>query len=692
MPASPRPDIETMTDIEASAELAELAETIARHNQLYHGEDNPEISDAEFDALVQRNEALEKAFPHLVRAESPSQKVGAAPRSGFSKRKHRTPMLSLGNAFSDEDIAEFITRIRRFLNLDDSENIALVVEPKIDGLSINLCYQDGRLTEATTRGDGQEGEDVTENIKTIADIPKQLNSSPPELLEVRGEIYMTKADFLALNAKQTEAGGKVFANPRNAAAGSLRQKDATITASRPLHFFAYSPGEVSTPIAETHNGFLDALKAWGFEVNPLTRLAKTTQEALTAYAEINAKRAELDYDIDGVVYKVDHYDFQERLGQVSRAPRWAIAHKFAAEKAETIIHNIEIQVGRTGALTPVARLEPINVGGVVVSNATLHNEDYIIEKDIQIGDTVLIQRAGDVIPQVLEVIKEKRPQNAKFFTFPDTCPICKSPAPRVEGEAVRRCSGEFACAAQAVERLKHFVSREAFDIDGLGSKLVEELHNDNLLKTPADIFALHNHGESLKEREGWGEISAQNLIEAINARRKMDLDRFIYALGIRQIGQATAKLLARHYGSMEAMLDAAKSASAKEGFEWEELVAIDQIGESVANDLIVFLNHERNLAVIQSLLKEVTLTAPPAIQSDSPVAGKIVVFTGKLVRMSRSEAKARAETLGARVAGSVSSKTDFVIVGEDAGSKAKKASELGVKTLTEDEWLDLINK
>lgn len=682
--------VETLTDIEAMAELQALAEQIAYHNSRYHGDDDPEISDAAFDALMQRNEALEKAFPHLVLAQSPSKKVGASPKNGFGKISHAVPMLSLSNAFDEEDAHEFEQRIRRFLSLDESTPIAFSVEPKIDGLSISLRYEDGILKQAVTRGDGQEGEDVTANARTIEDIPHRLAGSPPAVAEIRGEIYMGRGDFLALNTAQEEAGSKVFANPRNAAAGSLRQKDVTITASRPLRFFAYAAGEMSTSPAETHSGFLGQLQAWGFVVNPMSSHAASMDEALARYQAIAEARPGLDYDIDGVVYKVDRHDWQQRLGQVSRSPRWAIAHKFAAEKAETVLEGIDIQVGRTGALTPVARLRPVTVGGVVVSNATLHNEDYIIEKGIMIGDTVLIQRAGDVIPQVLEVRMEQRPEDAAPFTFPDHCPSCGSPAIRPEGEAVRRCTGALSCPAQVAERLKHFVSRDAFDIEGLGSKLVEELHEDGLLNSPADIFALPDQTETLATREGWGALSASNLADAINARRDIDLDRVIYALGIRQIGQATAKLLARHYGSMDALLTAANDARTLAGQAWDDLIRIDQIGESVANDLVQFLNDAHNRDVIAALMAAITPIAPEAVAEDSPVSGKTVVFTGTLEVMSRAEAKARAESLGAKVAGSVSGKTDFVVVGADAGSKAKKAADLGVTILSEQDWLSLI--
>ena len=684
-------DVTDLTDLEAAAELTKLAEEITRHNALYHGDDAPELTDAEFDALTQRNAALEAAFPHLVQKNSPSKTVGTPVKSGFAKVKHQVSMLSLGNAFNDDDAHEFDVRIRRFLNLSDADDTAYSVEPKIDGLSINLRYEQGQFTQAVTRGDGAEGEDVTANVRTIANIPHQLQGNAPETVEVRGEIFINKADFLALNDAQLKAGAKVFANPRNAAAGSLRQKDAAITASRPLRFFAYAAGQISSPVASTHSGFLAQLKTWGFEVNPMNFVASSMHEALQHYREIGAARAELDYDIDGVVYKVDRHDWQARLGQVSRSPRWAIAHKFPAEKAVTILEGIDIQVGRTGALTPVARLKPITVGGVVVSNATLHNEDYIIEKDIMIGDHVTIQRAGDVIPQVVDVVREQRPKDAINFTFPSHCPICGNIAERPDGEAVRRCQGELSCPAQTVERLKHFVSRDAFDIDGLGSKLVEELHEDGVLTSLADIFTLPDQTSALAAREGWGDTSAAKLAAAIEARKTIDLDRAIYALGIRQIGQATAKLLARHYMSFDALMAAASHAEDKASEAWQELTQIDQIGDSVAGDLVRFFTDPHNIRMVHDLLGHITPIAPEAIADDSPVSNKTVVFTGTLTQMSRAEAKARAESLGAKVAGSVSAKTHLVVVGADAGSKARKAQELGVTIMSEDEWIKLIN-
>ena len=686
------PDIASMTPIEAMAELAELAKTIAHHNERYHGDDSPEISDAEYDALMRRHGEIEAAFPDLASADSPQQKVGAAPKAGFKKKRHNVPMLSLANAFSDDDVYEFAERIRRFLSLDDTTPIALSVEPKIDGLSISLRYVKGVLEEAITRGDGAEGEDITDNARTIDEIPEKLKGTAPDIVEVRGEVYMGRADFLALNAEQETAEQKVFANPRNAAAGSLRQKDKSITAQRPLRFFAYAHGEITQPLTDTQSAFLDQLKEWGFITPPLSQRADSIESALKHYLKIDAARVDLDYDIDGVVYKVDRVDWQERLGKVSRAPRWAIAHKFAAEKAETILEGIDIQIGRTGALTPVARLKPVNVGGVIVSNATLHNEDYLLEKDIMIGDSVLIQRAGDVIPQVLEVNIARRPDDARAFTFPDTCPSCGKPTPRPEDEAVRRCTNGLLCGAQAVEQIKHFVSRDAFDIDRLGSKLVEELKKDGLLQSPADIFNLKDKRDELMDRKRWGALSVDNLIKAIESRRHIELHRVIYALGIRHIGQATARLLARRYGSFEALLDAASAAAQKDGTSWDEMTNIDQIGASVAGDLIDFLNDTHNRTIIDKLLREIEPIPPAAVASDSVLSGKTLVFTGTLTKMSRAEAKARAEELGAKVSGSVSEKTDFVVTGENSGSKAKKAQELGVRILDEDAWLTLIKK
>ena len=689
-----RRDIDTLNALEAHALHDELAEHIAYHNQRYHGEDEPEITDGEFDQLTRMLAAIEAAFPETVSAQSPSQLVGASPSSGFGKITHNLPMLSLSNAFSDEDVYEFIARIKRFLSLDESDDLSLTAEPKIDGLSVSLRYENGQLKTAATRGDGAVGEDVTANIMALESIPKTLNgahkSAMPPILEVRGELYMDKADFLELNKRQEEKGQKIFANPRNAAAGSLRQKDPRVTARRPLKFFAYSAGQIEGRNWQTHADFLQSLDEYGFTINPLTSLCHSADDLLASYAKIGEERASLDYDIDGVVYKVNDHEYQRRLGQVSRAPRWAIAHKFPAEKATTIIEDIDIQVGRTGALTPVARLRPVNVGGVIVSNATLHNEDEIIRKDIRIGDHIVLQRAGDVIPQIIETITKDRPADSVPFTFPVTCPICQSEATRPEGEVVRRCTGGFACNAQSVEQLKHFVSRNAFDIEGLGSKQIELFFELGWLSKPADIFTLTKREDEIAALERMGKKSAANLISAINERRTIELERVIYGLGIRQIGQATAKLLAQHYESLETLMSIANEAQDENSTAYHDLVNIDQIGWSVAADIIHFFADERNQQAVIELLDEITPITPEKPASDSVVTGKIIVFTGTLINQSRAEAKAQAERLGAKVAGSVSGKTDFVVVGADAGSKAKKAESLGVPILSEDEWQNLI--
>jgi len=683
--------VEKLTAAQATDELARLAAEIARHDRLYHQQDAPEISDAEYDALRRRNDAIEARFPKLRREDSPSLRVGAAPASGFAKVTHARPMLSLDNAFDEEDAREFVARIRRFLGLKDDQEVELVAEPKIDGLSASLRYEGGAFVQGATRGDGTVGEDVTANLKTIQDIPRKLKGKHiPKVLEVRGEIYMRRDDFMKLNAERTAAGEAVYANPRNFAAGSVRQIDPAMTAARPLRFFAYAWGEVSEPVAETHWDFLQHLKAWGFAVNPLAKRCPDIDAALAFYREVGDGRAKLPYEIDGVVYKVNRFDWQARLGMVSRAPRWALAHKFPAERAQTILNAITIQVGRTGALTPVANLEPITVGGVVVSRATLHNEDEIARKDIREGDTVIIQRAGDVIPQVVAVVPEKRPRGSKPFVFPDRCPVCNSHAVREEGEAVRRCTGGLICAAQAVERLKHFVSRNAFDIDGLGDKRIDELWKEGWLKTPAAIFRLHEHEAELVEREGWGKQSVAKLMQAVEARRTIPLERFIYALGIPQVGEATARLMAKNYGSLPAWRDAMIAAQDSEGAAFQELDNIEGIGPSLAADLVAFFAEPHNLDVLEDLTAEVEVkdfVAPKT--TGSPIAGKTVVFTGELTAMTRSEAKARAEALGAKVASSVSKKTDYVVVGADAGSKAAKAKELGLTTLSEDDWLKL---
>jgi DNA ligase (NAD+) len=695
---SPKPDIkpvEKLSPAEAEAELARLAETIARHDRLYYQEDAPEVSDAEYDALRQRNAAIEALFPLLVREDSPSLRVGAAPAAAFAKVAHLKPMLSLDNAFDDSDARDFAARVRRFLKLDSDTAVEISAEPKIDGLSANLLYEKGRFVRGATRGDGSVGEDITQNLRTLKDVPQRLKGADaPDLVEVRGEIYMRRRDFLKMNEERLKAGEPAFANPRNAAAGSVRQLDPSITAGRPLRFFAYAWGEMSERPARTHWDMLRRFKEWGFEVNPLAKLCSTIDEALAVHRKIAEDRAALPYDIDGVVYKVNRLDWQDRLGMVSRAPRWAIAHKFPAEQAITRLNDILIQVGRTGTLTPVAILEPVTVGGVVVARATLHNEDEIQRKDVRIGDTVLVQRAGDVIPQILGVRIEQRPKGAKPYRFPEHCPACGSTAIREPGEVARRCTGGLICPAQAVERLRHFVSRDAFDIEGLGARHVEEFHRDGLIRTPADLFRLAARRAEIEEREGWGKQSVTKLLAAIESRRTIPLDRFIYALGIRQIGQATARLLARNYGSLAAFRQAMIDAQDPQSPAYHELDSITGIGESMAADLVGFFAEPHNIAVLDDLAREVTVedVAASAGAASSPVAGKTVVFTGSLETMTRHEAKARAEALGAKVAESVSRKTDYVVVGADAGSKAKKAAELGVTTMTEQEWLTLIGE
>ena len=693
--------VEELTEAEARKDLARLTMDIGYHDARYHQDDAPEISDGDYDALRLRNAAIEERFPELRRKDSPSSKVGAAPSAGFSKVKHSRPMLSLGNAFKDDEVREFVARARRFLGLEEDVEVALVAEPKIDGLSASLRYEGGRFIVGATRGDGSEGEDITRNLRTLNDIPAHI-AGAPAVLEVRGEVYMSRDDFFTLNVRQEEKDAKPFANPRNAAAGSLRQLDPSITAVRPLKFFAYSWGEISAPFAKTQFAALEAFMKWGFPINPRSRVCRTVEEALAVHTDVLAQRAELPYDIDGIVYKIDRLDWQERLGMVSRAPRWAIAHKFPAEQAVTILEDIVIQVGRTGALTPVAHLKPITVGGVVVSRATLHNEDEIARLGVRIGDHVVIQRAGDVIPQIVETLTDMRSAGAELKTFEtlDHCPVCGSRAVREEGEVVRRCTGGLICPAQAVERMKHFVSRNAFDIEGLGAKHIITFIEDGLIKNPGDIFRLQERRDVLETREGWGPQSADNLLLAIEERRRISLNRFIYALGIRQIGQATARLLAKQYGSLldwhAAMGQAVeeRAANVEEtkkpelvGEVFAELCNIDQIGINVADDLVAFFAEAHNCDVLEDLA-EVLHVEDFVIDdtSESPVAGKTVVFTGTLETMTRSEAKARAEALGAKVAGSVSNKTDYVVAGPGAGSKAKKAEELGVEILTEDEW------
>ena len=691
-----------MNIFKAETELGRLAAEIAHHDQRYHGQDDPEISDGDYDALRRRFEAIAEKYPSIAKTLAPSISVGAAPATGFAKVTHSRPMLSLSNAFGGEDVREFATRIRRFLSLAEDETVELVAEPKIDGLSAALRYENGRFIQGATRGDGAVGEDITRNLRTVTDIPDRLEGAP-NVLEIRGEVYMRKDDFQALNHAQEAAGAKVFANPRNAAAGSLRQLDSSITAKRTLRFFAYSWGEVSERPSDTQSGFLELLRAWGFQTNPLTRLCGTVEEVLACYQDVGEQRASLPYDIDGVVYKVNRLDWQDRLGMVSRAPRWAIAHKFPAEQAETILKAIDIQVGRTGVLTPVARLEPVTVGGVVVSNATLHNEDEVQRKDARVGDTVVIQRAGDVIPQVVRVVEAKRPAGSVPYAFPTICPCPeKTAVARVEGEVARRCSGGLSCPFQAVERLRHFVSRDAFDIEGLGEKQIQAFWEDKLITQPGDIFRLTEHEADLKKREGWGGKSVDNLLAAIEERRSIGLDKMIYGLGIRQVGQATARLLAINYGTLDAwrtaMLKAGDGPIETEEGEKEQpndaladLLNIDQIGLSVANDLVAFFADDQTREIVADLERELDIQAFEAPSaSDSPVAGKTVVFTGTLTTMGRSEAKARAESLGAKVAGSVSKKTDYVVVGADAGTKAAKAEALGVTILSEDDWAALI--
>jgi len=682
--------VEALTEAQAAEELARLAAEIARHDEAYHRLDAPIISDADYDALRVRNAAIEARFPALIRPDSPSHRVGGAPDGGFAKVRHRVPMLSLDNAFGAEDFAEFCARIRRFLGLADDLALDFVGEPKIDGLSISLTYEDGVFIRGATRGDGTEGEDVTANLNTMADVPKKLKGKAPAVLEVRGEIFMTKADFIALNAAQESAGQKIFANPRNAAAGSLRQLDPTITAARPLSLFAYSLGDASEAVADTHWHFLDRLRRWGFVVNPLSEHLTDANAAAAFQARIGAQRADLPYDIDGVVYKLDDIALQRRLGFVGRAPRWAIAWKFPAEQATTVLNEIRIQVGRTGALTPVAELQPVNVGGVLVSRATLHNEDEIARKDVRPGDTVIIQRAGDVIPQIVGVVETPGRERGAPFVFPDTCPACGSHAIRPAGEVVRRCTGGLICPAQRVERLIHFVSRMAFDIDGLGEKTIQEFYEEGWLHGPADLFKLPEREADIARREGWGELSARNLSRAIAARRTIALERFIYALGIRRIGVANAKLLARHYHSFANWRTQMLAARIIGSDERLELGSILGIGPSIATELTDFFDEARNLAALDELAAELTIedAAAPA-GGETPLAGKTVVFTGTLETMTRPEAKARAETLGAKVTDSVSKKTDLVVVGADAGSKARKAAELGVTTVTEQEWREM---
>src|SRR5579871_4188220 len=716
MPGKP---IEKLTALEAEKELARLASEIGEHDRRYYLDDAPAISDSEYDALRRRNADIEKRFPRLVRPDSPSHRVGAAPAERFAKVVHARPMLSLDNAFSDEEVHDFVVRVRRFLGLGDKDKLAITAEPKIDGLSASLRYEKGLFTLGATRGDGGEGEDITANLRTIRDIPLRLRGKAPDVFEVRGEVYMSHREFAALNQRQEKAGKPVYANPRNSAAGSVRQLDPSVTAARALNFFAYAWGEASALPADTQWEMLQTFKDWGLRVNPLTRRCETVDDVLAFYRDMEGKRASLGYDIDGVVYKVDRLDLQSRLGFVSRSPRWAIAHKFAAEQAETLLEDIEIQVGRTGKLAPVAKLKPVTVGGVVVQNATLHNEDEIARKDVRIGDTVVVQRAGDVIPQIVRVIAEKRPRGARPFVFPHKCPACGSHAIREIDEKTgkedvdRRCTGGLICPAQAVERLRHFVGRDAFDIEGFGGTYIETLYEAGLVKQPADIFALPRKKDALarvladrreqlsaerqsivgskgrkreKKDEGGGEKLVQNLIHAIERRRRIPLDRFINALDIHHVGETTARLLARTYSSLDGLLAVLSSPRAL-----EELDAIEGIGLTVAEAMRDFYAEKHNRDALGRLQKEVEVldVAAPKTKG-SPVAGKTVVFTGSLEKMTRQEAKARAEAMGARVSGSVSAKTNLVIAGPGAGSKLEEAKRLGVDVIDEDAWLKLI--
>jgi DNA ligase, NAD-dependent len=710
-------DVALLTPEQAAAELARLALEIKSHDIAYHQNDAPTITDGEYDALKQRNLAIEQRFPDLIQNDSPSKTVGAAIASGFEPVTHSRPMLSLDNCFTDEDAAGFVAGVRKFLGMKPDEELWITAEPKIDGLSLNLRYENGVLVTAATRGDGAVGENVTANAKVISDIPHRLPDGVPAVVEVRGEVYMTKAEFKALNERQEAIGGKLYVNPRNTASGSLRQKDASVTAERVLNFFAYAWGDMSEMPAATQTEMVKLFAEWGFKTNPLMGRYDSVEGLLSRFKEIGEKRAALPYDIDGVVYKVDDLALQQRLGFISRSPRWATAHKYPAEQAQTIIRNIDIQVGRTGALTPVARLEPITVGGVVVTNATLHNEDFIVGidndggvlrdgRDIRIGDTVIIQRAGDVIPQVVDVIVSKRPNGSIKYTFPKTCPVCGSPAVREinektgKADSVTRCTGGLVCSAQALERLKHFVSRNAFDIEGLGSKQIEFFFRSDdasfRVRTPSDIFTLEARQSAsvrkLENLEGWGKASVAKLYAAINERRKISLTRFLYSLGMRHAGEGTAKRLARHFGNYEAIRNVCIGEEF-EGRRVEVLTAVEDIGNTVARSIIEFHQDPNNAAEVEKLLLEVTPEHTEVVTSaDSPVAGKTVVFTGTLVRMSRDEAQAMAESLGAKVSGSVSKKTNLLVAGPGAGSKLAKAAELGIETIDEDGWFELVGK
>ena len=703
--------VDFLTAKQAKVEHARLSAEIAQHDKRYYQDDRPSVTDAEYDALRARYNAIEERFPDLRTLESLSLKVGATPSGKFKKVRHALPMLSLDNAFSDEDIVDFVARIRRFLKLDESEKVAFSAEPKIDGLSMSLRYEDGELVTAATRGDGAEGEDVTANIRTLKDVPQKLKGrNVPKVCEVRGEVYMTKGAFLELNERQKASGGQIFANPRNSAAGSLRQKDPNITASRPLGFFAYAWGEMSDMPADTQTGMIKWFEACGFRTNPLTRLCRSTDELIGFHRKIEEGRARLDYDIDGVVYKIDRIDWQERLGFVSRTPRWAVAHKFPAERAMTVMRDVLITVGRTGVLTPTAQLEPVGVGGVVVSMATLHNEDYIKGvggkgeilregRDIRIGDTVIVQRAGDVIPQIVDVVIDKRPKDAKPYKFPRKCPchlrtdVVREETATGEEGARARCTGEFACPFQKIEHLKLFCSRRAFDIEGLGEKQIELFFEKGWVKEPADIFTLEKkHRKDLLEEEGFGETSVRNLLDAIDTRRTITLDRFIYALGIRHVGETTALALARGYGSWQAFHDACSKIAKGDAEVAADMDALDQIGDTVIEAVKAYFGESHNRGIVERLKKQVEVLDAEKPKTDSAIAGKTVVFTGSLEKMTREEAKAQAERLGAKAAGSVSKKTDYVIAGPGAGSKLAEAKKHGVKVLTEDEWLKLISE
>jgi DNA ligase (NAD+) len=705
-------DVTTLTKAKAKVELKRLALELEGHDKRYYQDDAPEVTDAEYDALRRRFNAIEARFPEFVTSESPSQKIGAQPSGRFAKVRHAVPMLSLDNAFAEQDVFDFAARIRRFLKLGDDDSIGFSAEPKIDGLSMSLRYEGGELVTAATRGDGAVGEDVTANIRTLEDVPKKLGGrNVPDICEVRGEVYMTKQAFLALNERQKAAGDTIFANPRNSAAGSLRQKDPGITASRPLGFFAYAWGEMTAMPADTQSGMIKWFERCGFKTNPLTRLCHSVEELLSFHREIETRRSHLDYDIDGVVYKIDRIDWQERLGFVSRTPRWAIAHKFPAERAMTVLKDIEIQVGRTGSFTPVGKLEPIGVGGVIVQNVTLHNEDYIKGiggdgeplregREIMIGDTVIIQRAGDVIPQVVDVIIDKRPNNARSFDFPKKCPcplhtdVVREETAAGEEGARARCTGEFACPYQKIEHLKLFASRRAFDIDGLGEKQIEFFFDQGWVMEPADIFTLPQRNAKIKLEtfEGYGETSVRNLFAAIEGRRNIALERFIYALGMRQVGETTALALARGYGSWQAFHDACLKVAKGDEEAVAEMDALDQIGDTVIASIAAYFNESHNRGIVERLTRQVTILDAEKPKSNSKVAGKIVVFTGSLEKMTRDEAKATAERLGAKASGSVSKKTDYVVAGPGAGSKLAEAQKHGVTVLTEDEWLKLIGE